>query len=157
MSKTTPRSNRWLLLGSVLFFVLFMLMAGYHKYHDALLAYFTAKSDLPLMEELASATILDEPEPLGGGWPQWRGVYRDGVAYDKDLQFDWPEDGPPSLWTTKVGKGYSSFAVFGSRAFTMTRKGSQESVVCLDLNDDGHQLWGCGYPCSFENGFGDGP
>src|SRR5205823_1593953 len=112
--------------------------------------------DVPLLEELAAATILDEPEPLNAAWPQWRGEHRDGVAFAHGLLLDWPKDGPERLWTVKGGSGFSSFAVFGGRAFTMLREGDKEIVVCLDMAD-GHTAWSFDYPCTFTNGYGSGP
>jgi outer membrane protein assembly factor BamB len=157
MSQPIRRAGRWMLLASVVLFIVFALLAGYHKYHDELIAYFTAKSDPTLLAELASATILDEPESLGGGWPQWRGPRRDGVASDGDLYLDWTEDGPKRLWTVKGGQGFSSFAVFGGKAFTLVQEGNKEVVICLDVNDEGRRVWNYEYSCTFRNDFGSGP
>ena len=158
MSQSEPRrGGRWLLMGSVAFFVLFALLAGYHKYHDELSAFFFAKSDSSLLAELSAATILDEPETLGGGWPQWRGVRRDGVADDKNLQLEWPADGPERLWAVKGGLGYSSFAVFGSRAFTIVGTDDKEIVICLDIENKGRRVWSHESAGSFKNSFGGGP
>jgi outer membrane protein assembly factor BamB len=159
MSQSGPRrAGRWLLVASVGCFTFFALLGGYHKYHDDLVAYFTGKSDASLLSELAEATIIDDPEPVRGGWPGWRGVYRNGVAFDSDLQLDWQEGGPPRLWAVKGGTGYSSFAVFGHRAYTLVGEDNmKEIVLCLDLDDQGHTLWSHDYPCAFTNSFGNGP
>ncbi len=158
MSQTERRgSGRELLFGSVLMFAVFALLACYHKYHDALNAHFNGKRDQSLLEELAEAKIVDEPEPLDNSWPQWRGLRRDGIAHDTNLDLDWPEDGPERLWSVKGGLGYSSFAVFGGRAFTMIGEDDKEIVVCLDVADQGHELWRFEYPCTFRNLNGEGP
>jgi outer membrane protein assembly factor BamB len=158
MAQTQPRSRRlWLLVGSVILFLLFGLLMVYEKYHDAWSAYLTEKNDVTLLEELTAATILDDPEPLAGGWPQWRGPGRDGVAFDRNLQLDWKESGPETLWTINGGFGYSTFAVFGGRAFTMLGTLDKEIVVCLDMDHEGQRIWSYDYPCTFQNKFGEGP
>jgi outer membrane protein assembly factor BamB len=158
MSQTGGRGGaRWMLWASVALFVLFALLACYHKYRDALSAYFYEQRDLPLMEELAAATIQDEPAPLGAAWPQWRGEHRDGVAYDQNLATDWNPEGLEVLWKIKVGLGFSSFAVCNGRAFTMLREGDQEFVDCLDVNNKGDRIWRFSYPCTYQGDFSDGP
>jgi outer membrane protein assembly factor BamB len=158
MSPTEPAGNgRWMLWCSLALFIVFVLLAGYHKYRNTLIAKFSDVVNVSLLDELATANILEEPEPLGIAWPQWRGERRDGVAYGKNLRLDWSDDGPETLWKIKGGDGYSSFAVFAGRAFTMLREGDNEIVVCLDVNDKGKHLWTFDYPCTFINDYGSGP
>jgi outer membrane protein assembly factor BamB len=153
---TPTRGGRWMLWLSLALFGVFALLACYHKYLDAINAYFFENRDASLLDELAAAKIVNEPDPLGAAWPQWRGERRDGVAFDGDLPLDWPADGPERLWQVKVGRGYSSFAVFGGRAFTMLRAGDEEVVVCLDMAN-GERLWEFAYPCAYTNEQGNGP
>jgi outer membrane protein assembly factor BamB len=153
---TSTRGGRWMLWLSLALFGVFALLACYHKYLDVLNAYFFESRDASLLEELAAAKIVDEPEPPDAAWSQWRGARRDGVAFEKELLLDWPADGPERLWAVKGGKGYSSFAVFGDRAFTMWRDGNEEVVVCLDLAD-GARRWRFAYPCTYTSDQGDGP
>ncbi|MBY0228238.1 MAG: PQQ-like beta-propeller repeat protein [Gemmataceae bacterium] len=84
--------------------------------------------DAALLAELAEAEFQDDAPPKGGGWPQWRGPRRDGVAgQEADL-------GRMKLaWKVPGGEGYSSFAVGGGRAYTMLDREGKERVVCLDL------------------------
>jgi outer membrane protein assembly factor BamB len=121
------------------------------------MAYFYEKNDAALLQELADATILDEPKATGGDWPQWRGPHRDGVASTRNTLLDWPADGPERLWKITIGEGYSSFAVHGGRAYTMLREGDKEAVVCLDIEDKGKELWRFDYPCTYANAYGNGP
>jgi outer membrane protein assembly factor BamB len=141
---------------SLALFAVFALLACYHKYLDAINAYFFENRDTSLLEELAAAKVVDEPEVLDTAWAQWRGARRDGVAFERELLLDWLADGPERLWQIKLGRGYSSFAVFGNRAFTMGREGTDEVVVCLDLAD-GSRLWRFTYPCAYTSDQGDGP
>src|SRR5262245_16954734 len=65
--------GRWMLWLSLALFGAFALLACYHKYLDAINAYFFENRDVSLLEELAAAKIVDEPEPLDTAWGQWRG------------------------------------------------------------------------------------
>src|SRR5258708_27857174 len=94
--------GRWMLLSSLALFLLFALLTCYQKSRHLFAASYV---NVSLLDELASAKILDEPEPLGTAWPQWRGQHRDGVAYGKNLHLDWPQDGPKELWKIKGGEG----------------------------------------------------
>ena len=47
----------------------------------------------------------------GGSWTQWGGPNRNFVADSSGLAAEWPEDGPPKLWTRDLGDGYSGILV----------------------------------------------
>jgi outer membrane protein assembly factor BamB len=68
----------------------------------------------------------------------------------------WPEQGPPWLWETKAGEGYSALAVSGGRAFLLVQDGDHEAIVCWDSHK-GTELWRFRYPASYKNEFGNGP
>src|SRR5262249_14874207 len=74
-------------------------------------------------------------------WPQFRGPNRDGLSSDKGLLKEWPKDGPPVVWkATRLGSGYSSVTISGSRIFTVGNKGRVSNLVAID-RDKGKQLW----------------
>ncbi|MEM7391922.1 MAG: PQQ-binding-like beta-propeller repeat protein, partial [Verrucomicrobiota bacterium] len=53
-------------------------------------------------------------------WPQFHGPQRDGLSRVQGLNLDWPEAGPPLLWSmTGMGKGYSSISIVDQVAYTM--------------------------------------
>ena len=143
---TTPltplRSHSLLLFSSIVLFLIFggLSYCIWRGIQDAYVA------DAVLLAELKDAMFLPEsPTPESAGWPQWRGVRRDGFAIVKDLLVDWPSDGPPLLWQdTLPGKpelqGFSSFAVTGGKVYTMARDGGEEHVLCWDA-DSGQKLW----------------
>src|SRR5262245_38178479 len=85
---------------------------------------------------------------IGEDWPQWRGPRRDGVASGEGLQTDWPEDGPPVLWTARGGEGFSSLAIADGRLITIVQDGGDEVVLCLDA-EKGRQLWRFAYAARF--------
>jgi hypothetical protein len=82
-----------------------------------------------------------------GDWPQWRGPYADGIAEGESLVDTIPPGGLPVLWVRDLGPGYSSFAIVGDRAYTMTQSLYEQAVDCLDLKS-GQTLWShaCGWP-----------
>lgn len=71
-------------------------------------------------------------------WPQWRGPSRTGTV-DAVL----PEELPAKLgvvWRVEVGEGHSSPVVVGDRVYSYARRGDDEVVTALAL-DDGHEVW----------------
>jgi outer membrane protein assembly factor BamB len=73
-------------------------------------------------------------------WPEFRGPNRDGHFPGVTLAADWTSQPPVVKWKTRVGPGWSSFAVAGRRLFTQEQRGDHEAVVCLDANS-GATLW----------------
>src|SRR5438876_1998073 len=79
-------------------------------------------------------------------WPQWRGPARDGISSETGWRQNWPASGPRRLWTARVGEGFSSVAVKGSRVYTMGNEGDKDTVFCLAAAT-GRPLWQFKYPC----------
>ena len=76
------------------------------------------------------------PAIRGDDWPQFRGPQRDGVSRETGLRKEWPESGPPLLWTyTKAGLGYSGPAIVGDRLYMCGGRGDAEYVFALDLKN----------------------
>jgi outer membrane protein assembly factor BamB len=76
----------------------------------------------------------------GADWPQFRGPQRDGVSRETNLRKQWPDGGPPLLWTyANLGVGYSGPAVVGDRLYTSAARGDSEYVFALDLKNAGDQ------------------
>ncbi len=75
-------------------------------------------------------------------WPGWRGAARDAVCREAGLLRQWPEGGPPLLWTaTGLGEGYSGPAIVGNVLYTMGNRGGREWVMALDVEGQGRRLW----------------
>jgi outer membrane protein assembly factor BamB len=72
-------------------------------------------------------------------WQQWRGPNRDGVVSGFQPPARWPAK-LKREWEVKVGAGYSSPVVAGSRIFLHARLGDAEMVSALDLKT-GKTLW----------------
>ncbi len=106
----------------------------------------------PEQKFLASRTTQGSPEgkparfggePLvlqPGDWPGFRGPARDGRLTGVRILTNWQESPPEKLWRQRVGPGWSSFAVVGSRVYTQEQRGEDEVVVCYH-SDTGSELW----------------
>lgn len=81
-------------------------------------------------------------------WPDFRGPSRDSVVHDIALKADWDADSPNLVWKTRIGPGWSSFAVANGRLYTQEQRGESEAVVCLDAAT-GEELWAYEYPGRF--------
>lgn len=66
--------------------------------------------------------------------PQFRGPNRDGNFPGTGLLQEWPEGGPPVLWTaTGIGGGYASASVVGDAIYVPGMIDSQGYLFVLDL------------------------
>ena len=79
----------------------------------------------------AADGLIASPE---SGWPQWRGLRRDGVSTETGLLQDWPEGGPKLLWTaTDIGKGFSSPIISNRSIYISGDVGPELYVFALDM------------------------
>src|SRR5438876_5663616 len=46
-------------------------------------------------------------------WPQFLGPKRNGVSTETGLNLQWTKDGPPRVWSKKIGEGYSGPVIAG--------------------------------------------
>jgi outer membrane protein assembly factor BamB len=104
---------------------------------------------LTLVLGLKSSFALD--------WPQWRGPERTGISAEKQLLKVWPASGPKRVWiNSKMGLGYSSFAVVKGKLYTMGSRRGTEQLICLDANT-GTEQWATNIGTELKNGWGGGP
>jgi len=109
------------------------------------------KTSMVLFVLLIAVTALPAAE-----WPQWRGAQRNAVSLETDLADTWPDDGPPVVWRTKIGSGYSSVTVSDGRAYTLWDEDGAQFVVSLDAGT-GKESWRRKIGASFKNHYGNGP
>ena len=94
-------------------------------------------------------------ESLGGqatqtrveGWPQWRGVNRDGSA-----TFTSPATWPETLtmkWKVDVGIGYAAPITVGDRVYAFSRQGEDEVMRALDAAT-GKTIWETKYNATYK-------
>jgi outer membrane protein assembly factor BamB len=102
-------------------------------------------------------------------WPQYRGAAGTGATAER-ITKPWTSAPPKQVWKAPSEGGFSSFAVGGGKAFTLSIKeadgAQQESLVAYDANT-GKELWfaplnfakydGGGNDGTSSNKGGDGP
>ena len=84
----------------------------------------------------------------GTDWPWFLGPDHTGVSSETNLLTEWPDEGPPLLWSKKVGTGFSAPSVRGSRLVLHHRKADKELTQCFDAAT-GQQKWGYDTPSDF--------
>ncbi|MBN2329175.1 MAG: PQQ-like beta-propeller repeat protein [Candidatus Omnitrophica bacterium] len=78
-------------------------------------------------------------------WPQFLGPDRTGYSSEADLNREWPESGPPILWSINVGEGFGAASIFKGRVYMLDREDNQSDVLrCFDLKS-GEELWRFAY------------
>ena len=109
----------------------------------------------------------------GDDWPQWLGPERDSVWRETGIVSSFPAGGPPVVWRTEIGSGYSGPAVAKDRVYVFDHQFSQasdkpanafargkipgaESVLCLDAVN-GKVLWRHAYDCPYTVSYPAGP
>jgi outer membrane protein assembly factor BamB len=84
-----------------------------------------------------SEGMIASPE---SGWPQWRGIRRDGISHETGLLARWPDDGPPRVWKVEgLGQGWSSPIIVGNRLYITGDVGAGLTIFAYDL--DGGLQW----------------
>jgi outer membrane protein assembly factor BamB len=87
-------------------------------------------------------------------WTQWGGRDRLFKADSKALATEWPADGPPEIWSRRLGEGYSAILADRGRLYTMYRAANREIVISLDAQS-GKTLWKYSYDSSPHEGHAD--
>lgn len=112
---------------------------------------------VPPAEAPAKTSSLDQAA-VAADWPGIFGPAANSTAADRNLNWHWPEQGPPELWRQPAGRGYSVPLVAGDRVFLFHRVGDDEVVAAFDATT-GAAGWRFAYPtayrCKFE--YSDGP
>ena len=97
----------------------------------------------------AQLTTFDaKPSDLPGLWPQFRGANLDAVAkVDVTLARQWPQAGPPVLWSIDLGQGYAGAAVRNGRVYVVDydQPKNGDAIRCFSLAD-GKEIWRYFYP-----------
>ncbi len=98
---------------------------------------FGAFADEPEPTNVSFDGLIASPQP---GWPQWRGVRRDGISDETGLLDQWPDTGPPLLWQIAgLGTGWSSPIVVGQRIYITGDVGDDLVIFAFDL--EGRLQW----------------
>jgi outer membrane protein assembly factor BamB len=99
-----------------------------------------------VVAEVARPGQVQAPkEEPRAAWTGYRGARRDGISPDANWT-PWTGDRPNTLWTARIGSGYSAVVVFKGRAYTMGNTDDKDIVYCLDA-ETGEVLWTSSYNC----------
>lgn len=122
---------------------------------------------VPLLSALVMPSEVNATESLppdlasrefGHDWQTILGPAGDGKSQETGLNFDWPDEGPPIVWQTPLGVGYSGPSISRGRLFHFDRHGDEDRLICRKA-ETGEQLWSAHYPTSYEDilGYNNGP
>ncbi len=111
--------------------------------------------DAAAVERFKQADRKRTVEPTD--WPQLFGPDRTSAVQTQANPI-WGNEGPPELWSVKVGTGYGSPVVSAGRVVFTHREGDEEIVQCVDA-ESGEPIWGHRYPTTFvcKVEYSDGP
>jgi outer membrane protein assembly factor BamB len=91
-------------------------------------------------------------------WPHFLGPHSNGTSDETGLIDSFGTNGPPVLWSKRIGTGYSAPSVMGQRLVLHHRLADEEIVECLNATN-GLGLWRYAYPSHFVDpyGYNNGP
>ena len=73
-------------------------------------------------------------------WPVFHGPNGDNISTETGLLKEWPEDGPPLVWTAEgIGEGYASVSLAGGVIYTAGNIEDNTVITAMDL--DGEIKW----------------
>ena len=82
----------------------------------------------------------DDWQTTPNDYPCFLGPNHNGEITTITLETDWEKHPPRELWRTKVGAGWSGFAIVGNYAITQEQRSDFEMVVCRNLHT-GDIVW----------------
>ena len=100
------------------------------------------RSDSVVIGEFFDSLGVPE-EIIAGGWPRFRGADFDNINKDTTpLAETWDTSGPPIVWRTTLGEGYSGPAVLNGKVYLLDYNERRKADVlrCFSLAS-GNELW----------------
>lgn len=106
----------------------------------------------------APVCVADDKLRSGDDWPIFLGPQGTGVSRETNLLDQWPDDGPPVVWTKKIGTGYSAPSVLGDKLVVIHRPKGEDIVECLQAAT-GEPIWKYAYETDYSDpyGYNNGP
>jgi outer membrane protein assembly factor BamB len=80
-----------------------------------------------------------------GDWPGFQGPNRDGVDAKAAILTDWPETGPPVLWSIDVAPGFGGAAIVGDSVYLLDRNGIKGDTFRNIHLHTGEERWAIDY------------
>ncbi|MBT3193927.1 MAG: PQQ-binding-like beta-propeller repeat protein, partial [Verrucomicrobia bacterium] len=93
---------------------------------------------------------------VAGTWPRFRGSTSDNIVTQPGtLSEEWPESGPPVLWSVALGDGYAAPAVANSRVYVLDydEDEKRDALRCFSLAT-GQELWRRSYAVQIKRNHG---
>jgi outer membrane protein assembly factor BamB len=81
-------------------------------------------------------------------WPVFLGPHQNSTSAETGLLLDWPADGPPVLWSKRLGRSYSPPVVAAGKLVAFHRIGDEEVIEGVDART-GAALWSFRYPTHY--------
>jgi len=100
------------------------------------------------LNEICGRTTVPSQD-VGCGWPGILGPAGDCSSPERGLNWEWLDSGPPLLWRSTVGSGYSSPVVLGNRLILFHRLGDREVLDCLAATN-GRPIWSYSWPTAYK-------
>jgi len=89
---------------------------------------------------LITGTLGSSGQAAEPYWPRFHGPRGDNISTETGLLQQWPDDGPPLVWTAKgLGVGFASVSLAHGHIYTAGNLDDQTVVMALDL--EGNMLW----------------
>jgi outer membrane protein assembly factor BamB len=90
---------------------------------------------------LLAAGLLFASTASAADWPTFRGANRDGISKETGLMKQWPQAGPPKLWSAKnLGSGFGAPIVADGMIFGMGTRREEDGIWALK-ESDGSEIW----------------
>ena len=90
---------------------------------------------------LSLVTVLGMTEIAAAeGWPRWLGPDGTGISKETGLAESWPENGPRTIWTHKVGIGYASPIALDGKVYMFAQSGKKDVLYTFDA-ESGKVVW----------------
>lgn len=113
----------------------------------------TAALSAPLLATPARYGAAQE-KPVREDWPTFLGPSHNNFSQETGLLLDWPEDGPPLLWTREVSDGYGPPVVDRGHLVYFHRIGDEEIIECTDAETGTETRWRHAYPTQYVDQYG---
>jgi outer membrane protein assembly factor BamB len=107
---------------------------------------------------LAGSNLLGLRPASAGDWPRLLGPTANGNSTETGLLEKWPTNGPPLLWSQKIGTGYGAPSVRDDLLVLHHRLAGDEIVQAFEAGS-GKPVWRYAYPSHFVDpyGYNNGP
>ncbi|QDU63268.1 outer membrane biogenesis protein BamB [Planctomycetes bacterium Pan216] len=91
-------------------------------------------------------------------WPNLYGPTHESISPETDLPLRWSVSGPPVVWKSELGSGYSSPVIGEGKLIIYHRVGDEDIVECRDPKT-GKERWKFSHPTKYvdQYGYNNGP